>query len=320
MLLLPSCNSDTSSKNAGRRAGTTTDSAPYELLLVADKDWLQTSDGSVLLDVVNTEIPGLPAPEPNFKIISINPSAFSKTFQGFANMVIADIGPQYTQGELHTRHDLYAHPQTIIYLTAPNGRELAKLAMDRQDQIISTLLDAELTRERNLLRLRHSDAVFNQAKQQFGYTLLAPASIDAVKVGEDFMWASSDTEDNRLNICLYTIPFAGGEFGAEAFIAVRDSVMKINIEGERQGQYMSTNAATVLFDVTNVDGKTLLVARGLWEMVGDMMGGPFVSYIYFDEPHQKLVFTEGFVYAPEKKKRAYIHELEAAIQTLQLTH
>lgn len=317
MLLLLSCNSGTTSKKSNPRAGITTDSAPYELLLVADKDWLQTSDGSVLMDVVNTEIPGLPAPESYFKVISINPAGFSKTFQGFANIVITDVGTQYTKGELRIAHDLYAHPQTVIYLTAPNGRALAELALSRQDQIINIFLEAELARERNLLGRKHSDVVYNQVKKQFGYTLLAPASIDAVKEGKDFMWASSDTEDNRLNICLYTVPFDGGEFGAGEFIAIRDSVMKINIEGEKQGQYMSTNAQTVLFDVATTDGKTTLVARGLWEMVGDMMGGPFVSYIHFDETGRKLIIAEGFVFAPEKKKRAYIHELEAAVQTLE---
>ena len=58
--------------------------------------------------------------------------------------------------------------------------------------------------------------------------------------------------------------------------------------------------------------------RGLWEMENDMMGGPFVSYSQVDTAKNIVVVTEGFIYAPEKRKRDYIREMEAALQTLEM--
>ena len=58
--------------------------------------------------------------------------------------------------------------------------------------------------------------------------------------------------------------------------------------------------------------------RGLWKVVGDMMGGPFVSHIRLDEQNQRIVVVEGFVYAPETNKRNYIRRLEASLFTLRL--
>jgi len=50
------------------------------------------------------------------------------------------------------------------------------------------------------------------------------------------------------------------------------------------------------------------------------MGGPFVSYSQVDSANNRVIVAEGFVYAPEKKKRPFIRQLEAAIQTLEMPH
>lgn len=317
ILLLCSC--DGSTKSGGGRSRRNTDSAPYELLLVADKDWLSTADGTVFKQSINPEIIGLPAPETNFKLISINPSAFSKTFQGFANIVVADYGSKYEQPQMHIATDVYARGQNVVYLTAPDSRSLALLATERASQVVDLFVASELEREREVLTRQNSSVLTNQLKRQFGYTMLAPASIDKVKEGKDFVWASSDAEDNRLNVCVYTLPLSSDSLPTPSrFIELRDSVMRINIEGGSEGQYMQTNWRTVFARITTFQGQPMVEARGLWEMHGDMMGGPFVSYTRIDTLRHLTVTAEGFVYAPEKNKRAYIRELEAALQTLQL--
>ena len=58
--------------------------------------------------------------------------------------------------------------------------------------------------------------------------------------------------------------------------------------------------------------------RGLWRVVGDMMGGPFVSHIRLDEENNRVVVAEGFVYAPETNKGNFIRRIEAALFTLKL--
>ena len=67
-----------------------------------------------------------------------------------------------------------------------------------------------------------------------------------------------------------------------------------------------------------VNGKYCGVLRGLWKMVGDMMGGPFVSHVRLDEKNNRVVVAEGFVFAPETDKRNFIRRIEAALYTLRL--
>jgi len=72
------------------------------------------------------------------------------------------------------------------------------------------------------------------------------------------------------------------------------------------------------YNPITVKGKYCAEIRGLWKMVGDMMGGPFVSHARLDEKNQRVVVVEGFVYAPEKNKRNLIRQVEASLYTLRL--
>ena len=51
-------------------------------------------------------------------------------------------------------------------------------------------------------------------------------------------------------------------------------------------------------------------------MKNDFMGGPFASYLVYNEAQQKVVFVDGFVYAPSKSKRKYLQRLELVLSSL----
>lgn len=96
--------------------------------------------------------------------------------------------------------------------------------------------------------------------------------------------------------------------------------MMENIRGAHENQYMSTDHRAVMSRNMEFDGRFVQEVRGLWQMENDMMGGPFVSYAQVDTVNNRVIVTEGFVYAPEKNKREFIREMEAAVQTLVLPH
>ena len=79
---------------------------------------------------------------------------------------------------------------------------------------------------------------------------------------------------------------------------------------------MTTAIQSVISQMMTNSGRKVLVQRGLWEMTGDAMGGPFVSRSYVDSVNHRIVVKEAFVYAPERKKRNLIRQLEAAIMEL----
>ncbi len=58
--------------------------------------------------------------------------------------------------------------------------------------------------------------------------------------------------------------------------------------------------------------------RGVWNVVGDFMAGPFLSYTVVDERHGRLITLEGYVYAPNKPKRDYLRQMEAILYSLEI--
>lgn len=290
--------------------------APYELLVVADKEWLKSGAGQTLMDVVEGPIEGLPQYEPQFRCTKINRSGFNSTFKVYRNIVIVEVNRKYAEAEMRIARDEYCRPQLIVYLTAPDDEAFAGMMQTRQEQLLDLFNEQELSRERALLKKKYSQVVKKQAERQFGVVFLAPQDIDEVKEGQNFFWASASKQDFKLNVCMYRLPLR--DLSLDDFVAARDSVMKTNIPGGREDQWMETDSRTVSFrQRPTADGKSLItVVRGLWDMRNDAMGGPFVAYLMTDEKTKSLLVAEGFAFAPNEKKRPLIRELEAALQTV----
>ncbi len=315
-ILLAGCSSEQSGKKAAKKKAVTAkvQSAPYELLVVADKEWLKTGTGKVLMEVLESPIEVLPQVEPAFRITSINPDAFNGVFRTYANIVCVDVGEKYKEPEVRLAVNVYARPQRILYVTAPDHRSFEQLVAERGKTLLDELNENEFARERALLKKQKSGVVSRQANKQFGVDINAPQDIDDIKVGKNFFWASASKQEFRLNICMYTLPLQ--DMTADQMLAARDSVMKINIPGGKEGQWMETDPRAVLAEKVQVGGRQIAAFRGLWGMRKDAMGGPFVAYYYPDSVNNRLLVAEGFIFAPEEKKRPLIRKIEASLQTV----
>ena len=96
--------------------------------------------------------------------------------------------------------------------------------------------------------------------------------------------------------------------------------MGANITGTGEDEHMETNKHVVLpeYKALNIGGKYIGELRGMWRMENGLMAGPFVCHIRLDELNKRVIFAEGFCYAPNDGKRLLIRNLEAALYTLKL--
>ena len=295
-------------------------SAPYELLVIANKEWLKGPFGTEFMDVMQSEVPCLPQVEPNFRTTTINPHDFTNTFKVYSNIVSVEIDKKYAEPSMSMVRDAYVHPQIILNITAPDNQSLVEYTREHRNQIMDLFVEQELKREEGFLRNRNSGKVATAVKSMFGYDICVPQDINAIKRGDRFLWASSDTEtSNNYTFVIYTLPYnTANDLSTDRLIACRDSVMKRYIEGEKEGQYVQTDPLTFLGRDIAVNGSYVKEIRGLWRMKGGMMGGPFVEYAQIDTTKNIIVVTEGFIFAPEKRKRDLIRSMEASLRTLKM--
>ena len=219
---------------------------PYEVLVVAD-DQCWNSPDSALFHVLDTDVPGLPQPERSFRISRVRPESFNRSTRLFRNIIIADIQDIYTQTKFKYTRDAYASPQMIMTIQSPSQEEFAEYVSRHGQVIIDFFTRAEMNREVKLLKKKHNEALSAKVQSLFDCDIWMPVELASYKVGQQFLWASSNLND--LNFVIYTYPYASKETFTKAyFIEKRDSVMKANLPGAKEGMNIELDKAFRLDD------------------------------------------------------------------------
>jgi hypothetical protein len=291
----------------------------YEILVVVKPDIWKAPAGRALDEVLKSDVPGLPQSESSFKVMFASPDGFDSTLKLIRNIIIVDIQDIYTKGSFKVAKDVYSYPQTILTIQAPDAQVFQEFVEQNKKQIIDLFTKVEMNRQITILEKKHSDYIYNKVDTMFGCEVWLPAELASYKIGEDFLWTSTNTATGNRNFVIYSYPYTDrNTFTKEFFVNKRDSVMKANIPGAREGMYMSTDSMTVEIEPIEVQGQYAMEARGLWRIKGDFMGGPFVSHSRVDTVNNRVITAEIFVYSPDKMKRNLVRTLEASLYTLKL--
>lgn len=297
----------------------TSSGRPYEILVVVDNPLWERPAGRALHDVLDTDVPGLPQSERSFKIMYTAPQNYDMTLKLIRNIIIVDIQNIYTQPKFKYARDVYSSPQTILTIQAPDEASFEQFVQENKQVLIDFFTRAEMNRQISLLEEQHDDYITTKVKSMFDCDVWVSSELTGTKTGENFFWAGTNAATGDRNFVIYSYPYTDKDtFTKEYFIHKRDSVMKANIPGAKEGMYMATDSITVDVRPIDIHGDYTMEARGLWRMKGDFMGGPFVSHTRLDKANKRIVTAEIFIYSPDKLKRNLVRQMEASLYTLKL--
>jgi hypothetical protein len=295
--------------------------SPYEIVVSMDNTNWNAEAGEAIKADLGSNVPGLPQPEPAFRIMYAESNNFGTLLRYVRNIFIVNIDDRmYTTATLQYESDLWANGQVILTMNAPDAQSVVDFMNLHPSEISKFFSRIEMNRASALLEKNYNNIVRDTLKTQFDILLHIPTDMSAIRTGKDFFWVSNDAKKGRTDLIVYTFPYTDiNTFTSDYLVAKRDSVLKLNLPGSFPDSYMTTEMLLgVDYSAITLRGKYCGVMRGLWKMVGDMMGGPFVSLFRLDEANQRVVVVEGLVYAPETSKRNYIRKVEAALYTLRL--
>ena len=294
--------------------------AANEILLVIDDSIAKSAAGDSIYRLLDRDVPGLPQSEPHFYISKTKHSGFTNLLKPARNIVIVNVGNRYSHNKIKTYKDKYSKPQAIIEINGPTKEGVRKAIVDYSEEILDFFIKAE--RDRAITHQTHyrERAVGDKVKEKFGIDIVIPKGINRIKEAENFMWISNSNIDLNQNIVIYSFPYTDkNTFTKEYLSYKRDSVMMLNVPGPAEDSYMSTEykyEPPILKQTALKSGQFATEMRGLWNVVGDIMGGPFVSVSCLDEENQRVITAECFVYAPGKNKRNTIRSLESVLYTI----
>lgn len=312
LLLLASCTKEQIFPQASGR--------PYEVLVVLDNKTWEAPAGRALFDILDTDVPCLPQSERSFHITQIESKDLSANFSIFRNIIQVNIDKsQFSRTGMRFSRNKYAMDQIVLTINSPSEDDFQQFCIKHKQEVLDFLTRTEMNRLIKELETKYSKVTYDLAWQVFTCRFYAPKELKAYKKGTQFFWTSNNTASGLENICMYSYPYEGPEtFNKEYMTAKRDSVMKLNLPGEKPGMYMKTDTLCTITKPIVVHNRYAMEMRGLWYMENDCMGGPFVSHSRVDTETNRVIVVEGFVYAPEKMKRGLIRRLEGSLYTLQL--
>ena len=266
---------------------------PYEVVLEGDTD-------SIVTKMLTEDVTGLPQPEPFCRLIQVKKGKTRGSYLLVRTRIVVNIGERDFSVTL--RHDENAAPQNIIRISAQSPQQLReRLNGEKLRQIVD---EVELKHLADILSgnpSKQNKEMQDGIKKMFGIDMKIPAAMNASKKAKDFIWISNNASSGMQNLLIMKVKSEERRMkNSNAFHvndkALIDSILRTNMPGETDSMYMVIPH---------------LSERGLWEMKGDAMGGPYVMR----RIHNNL-YIIAFVYAPEMKKKILIKQLEAAISTI----
>lgn len=317
LFALVSCEEEIKDARKDRSVGGTS-----EILLVTQNDnqWNGLL-GQTVRDFFEQEQYGLPQPEKNFRVSHINTEALNDMFKKHRNLIIAKIDRDIKSPLVETQKNWVSEPQFVIRITAPSEESWAKVFDSQKDKLKLMFDENERERFNEFFRPTRDHKIIAQLKEQFGVTMNVPEGYFIGIDENDFMWIRKETQDMSMAFLIYELPYKDtADLNPENIIRVRDSIVKKYIPGPIDGSYMTTDK-----EFLKPISKTLpefpagyaVETRGLWNVVGDFMAGPFVSYSIVNPERNKIVTAEGWVYYPNKDKRDLLRQQESILYSLQ---
>jgi hypothetical protein len=261
---------------------------------------------------------GLPQPEKTFDIAHIPEPGFSQMFKTHHNIFIVDINPDFDEPLLETRKDHWARPQRVVKMTVPDEDSFFE-AFDENKEAFMELFHAnERRRAAQAFGSIEDMKIKNEIIDTYDIDLMIPKSFYIAEKTNDFIWLRREAQQFSQGILIYFYPYVDTiAFDYGHIINARNDYTKQYVPGPSPGSYMTVSMVEPP-DYRRIDfnGNFAVELRGMWELEGDFMGGPFISYTIVDQRYQRVVTIDGYVYYPNKDKKNLLRQLEALIYTL----
>jgi hypothetical protein len=284
-------------------------------------DW--TGDvGSEIRNSFGELMVGLPQPEHVLSVSQVAPNGFSSMMKASRNILIIT----ETENESFTvKRNIYAQPQTIVYVQAKDDESIIKLLQKHKNEIKNIFIDSDIKFTQSIFNKDKIDNSQYKTLRNLGVTFTIPKKFRTVDDTGEFLWLrnhlmSGIAKTGSNNILVYSVPLGDESKISDNIVAVRDSIGKKFIPGsDPETMHMITEEAYTPFTFDAIiDGKKAYETRGKWEVKNDFMAGPFLNYTVIDKKNNRLIVFEGFTYAPSVSKRAFVFELEAIAKSMKI--
>ena len=284
-------------------------------VVVDDDNWNNTI-GDKIRNLYADEYEGLPQIEERFTLKQMPYEAFSGFSRSSRNIIFIN---KTSNPEFFFEADKYARPQIYLEIKGNSIKSILEQIDKSKKEAINKFTNGEI--EENKRRILKSPLKDTSAMEDLSINVKMPSAYSLYKQDKNFIWYQKQIQKGHSNIIVTQLPNQKNifDYNIQSLIKLRDSIGKSFLPGRNPESFMISEKEYLPYQKkVNYYGIKMLETRGTWEVKGDFMGGPFLNYLVEDKLNDRVLFIEGFVFAPSKRKRDNIIELEAIIKSLKL--
>ena len=291
---------------------------PYEIILSVEHELWNGEAGDTLRSVLLEPVPMLNQVEPMFDVSRVNPGALKDVVLRHRNILIVGINSDLKEPESVARYNVYARPQIIVNITAPDSGSLVRYLSDNRRELQQLFEITERDRAVANNRKYGERGIAVEVRKMFDVGVNIPRGFSIrSRSDNDFMWIGNDVRTAIQGFVIYSYPYSGrGDFDRDRLIERRNEFMA-RLPGPSAGAFLSTEDGYIQPEggSVRINGRPWARMSGFWYVENDFMGGPFVNYSTVDEKSGRIVSMDCFVYSPKDPKRNMLHQLEHIVYT-----
>ncbi|MFI3258766.1 MAG: DUF4837 family protein [Rikenellaceae bacterium] len=293
----------------------TAQGSPYELIVVSDQAQWDGELGETMRDVFTASIPYLQQTEPLFDVLRVTERGFNNLVTRHRNIFKTEVLPTLDSTSVVVQYDLNAAPQIVMTLRGPSEESLNEYLSENSGMVVRALEMAERDRMISYAQKFGATNVESLIRKKFGFDMKVPKGYTVRNEGADFLWFSYEYPTASQGVLIYSYPATEGTLSLtqERLWQARNAYTSY-IPGPSEGSYMTTyNDYEPEYRFFSLEGRHWAELRGLWNVAGDYMGGPFVSYSTIDEATNMVITIDCYVFSPKLGKRNFIRGVENLI-------
>lgn len=294
--------------------------SPMEMVAVVPLEYDTPALRDSIKAAFGRPMPILPQAEPMVTVMTTTEQNFSQMFKSMRNVLYVSIDSEvYTRPSVGLARDQFVAGQLIIHAKAESMEGFYQLLRQRGEYLSDLIHQEEMKRLSASFETTYSSALAKLVEDTIGgWTVNATNLVKFTNTADNFVWASDLGQKGRTDLMIYTYPLETvGSLEPNHIIAMRDSVLQQNVKGQYENSYMTTEKRiTPRVRKFEYNGLQRVELRGLWSMVGDMMGGPYVLHAIPDVANGRVIVAEVSVFNPGGSKKGLVLYAESQLYTL----
>lgn len=321
--------------------------AMNDIVVISDEDLWTAAVGDTVRHLFEGVYPITPRPESIFDLRYFTPRDMDaeplrrelRTYMILANladldsettqMVQSDLGAErfekaLTDPTFNTSigKDKWANGQILIYVFANGVDELTQALVRNYDGISSRVNahDAIILNQMTYAR-GENRGYAAKTKERFGAEIVLPADFESAKDSisyDGLLWSAKQIPEGFIHFAIRQYDYTGPDMLTIEAAKSRFNGLGILVSTDNPNSYIvaTDEVLPILTYEREQDGHYMKEYRGIWETENDFYGGPFQSYSIVNTEARKLLSIDAFVFAPGKKKRDYMQQIDTIVKGL----